>query len=660
MKQRQIHLDFHTSEAIPHIGRDFDAEQFAKTLKEAHVDSITCFSRCHHGWLYYPSKEFPERVHPNLDCPDLLGKQIKACKEVGISVPVYLPLQWDHYSANENPGWLVLDEEGRQVGNGPYEAGFYKQLCLNTPYREIVLRQALEVLEMYPDCDGLFLDIINSRECSCVECRKGMAEMGINPLSPSGRRKHMRHVIKEFTGYISSEIRKVNPHAGIYYNHSHIRLSHRDIIEGFTHLELESLPGGGWGYWDFPITIRYARTLGVPCIGQTGKFHTSWGDFNSLKSKAALEYECFRSLAFGAACSIGDQLDPLGRLSDSTYKLIGSVYEEVDKKEPWCTGVEPYVEMAVMSPDRFEGTTNGSLSEDISGCARMLQELGYQFNIIDESEDLSRYRVLVMPDNVAVNDRAFASKIAGFQAEGGFVLSSYKSGRDLESGDYMYMDTGFRKTGEAPYCPDFLLPEGELSEELEPVDYVMYRRAECVEPEPGTEVLSWANKPYFNRTWEHFCSHQHSPSTGERAYPGILKRGNHIHFIHPVFTIYHQMDPLWCKILVRNALSLQIPDKLIRHNGPSTLIVTINKSNVRNSYIVHLLHYIPERRGTMFDSIQDVIPLHNLQIAVKLPEEYGHAALVPSGEKIRCSCAEGYIQLTVPKVQGHQMIEFSL
>ena len=69
---RQIHLDFHTSEAIAGVGADFDPDEFAGTLAKAHVNSITCFARCHHGWLYSQSQPNPERdrssrpllVHP--------------------------------------------------------------------------------------------------------------------------------------------------------------------------------------------------------------------------------------------------------------------------------------------------------------------------------------------------------------------------------------------------------------------------------------------------------------------------------------------------------------------------------------------------------------------------------------------------------------------
>ncbi len=54
---RQIHLDFHTSEMIPDIGAEFDPDEFGDTLVRAHVNSITCFARCHHGWNYYRSEK---------------------------------------------------------------------------------------------------------------------------------------------------------------------------------------------------------------------------------------------------------------------------------------------------------------------------------------------------------------------------------------------------------------------------------------------------------------------------------------------------------------------------------------------------------------------------------------------------------------------------
>ncbi|MBT7702443.1 MAG: hypothetical protein HN700_19305 [Verrucomicrobia bacterium] len=50
LRFRQIHLDFHTSPAIPGIGEAFDKASYQQTLKAACVDSITTFAVCHHGW----------------------------------------------------------------------------------------------------------------------------------------------------------------------------------------------------------------------------------------------------------------------------------------------------------------------------------------------------------------------------------------------------------------------------------------------------------------------------------------------------------------------------------------------------------------------------------------------------------------------------------
>ncbi len=50
---RQIHLDFHTSPHIPGVGREFDRSAWQDALRTGHVDSITCFSKCHHGWSYH-------------------------------------------------------------------------------------------------------------------------------------------------------------------------------------------------------------------------------------------------------------------------------------------------------------------------------------------------------------------------------------------------------------------------------------------------------------------------------------------------------------------------------------------------------------------------------------------------------------------------------
>ncbi len=111
LRYRQIHLDFHTSEHIPGIGAAFDANDFVATLKRSHVDSITIFAKCHHGWSYYPTKV--GKPHPHLSRPDLLGDMVSALGAADIECPIYISVQWDELSAREHPEWRVVSATNR-------------------------------------------------------------------------------------------------------------------------------------------------------------------------------------------------------------------------------------------------------------------------------------------------------------------------------------------------------------------------------------------------------------------------------------------------------------------------------------------------------------------------------------------------------------------
>ena len=117
LRYRQVHLDFHTSQHIAGVGKEFDPALFAATLARAHVNSVTCFARCHHGYIYYDTRAFPERKHPQLT-RNLLREQIDACHARDIRVPIYVTVQWDKFTVDTQPGWRqVSRRKGTRQGN---------------------------------------------------------------------------------------------------------------------------------------------------------------------------------------------------------------------------------------------------------------------------------------------------------------------------------------------------------------------------------------------------------------------------------------------------------------------------------------------------------------------------------------------------------------
>ena len=312
LRFRQIHLDFHTSEHIPGIGAAFDPDEFVGTLKDAAVNSITIFAKCHHGWSYYPTKI--GAPHPQLARPDLMGDMVKALTAADIECPIYISVQWDERNARLHPEWRVMSASnkfhraGDDPSTGQQLSAAWHTLCLNhKAYRDELLEHAREVLRNY-DTPGIFFDIILTPDCVCPECIATMQAHGLDPEKPADRLKNDEWVNERFRSEMSAALREEFPGARIFYNCGHIHKQGPKRFASYSHLELESLPTGGWGYDHFPSSARYAATLGLDFVAHTGKFHTSWGEFGGFKHPDALEFEAAQMVALGSKCLVGDQL----------------------------------------------------------------------------------------------------------------------------------------------------------------------------------------------------------------------------------------------------------------------------------------------------------------------------------------------------------------
>ncbi len=657
LRFRQVHLDFHTSEYIPEVGADFSGEEFAKRLEKANVDSITCFARCHHGWLYYPSRKHADLIHPGLTNHNLLIDQIKACHGRGIKVPVYTTVQWDGRIMREHPEWLSINEQGNYINTqNVEEPHFYHTICLNSGYRTFFKEHLHDIMDVIgvENIDGFFMDILFQVDCCCDHCKKKMEEFHLDSSKKEVRLKYSLQMLEEFKTEITALIKERAPKASVFYNSSHVGPASKDNFKEYSHLELESLPSGGWGYDHFPATSRYARTLGMDMIGMTGKFHTYWGDFHSLKNQAALELECFTMLAMGAGCSVGDQLHPRGRMSEGAYDLIGKVYKSVREKEPYCRGAKPVAEIAVLTPEEFypEGEYNLGISPSLIGAVRMLQELSLQFDVIDSKTPMDSYQLIILPDCIYYREE-LEKVIKNYIANGGKVIGSYDSCLNKYGKDNIY---GITWKGESPYYREFVMPNQVIGKDLYKEEYVMYLRGHDVEANGG-EVLMDKMEPYFDRSGKTFCSHQHAPSSGKAGYPEVVRNGNVIYFAHPIFKLYRKNAAKWCKLMVKDAAALCLEHKLVSHNGPSTIITALNHQEQEKRDILHILHYITEKRSEDICTVEDVIPLYGVEFKLYTGNKQPAAvAKVPGEEPVPFVRSGQYISFRIDKIEGHCMI----
>ena len=646
MRFRQVHLDFHTSGLIPKLGGRFSKEQFQAALKAGHVDSITIFSKCHHGWAYHPSKA--NRIHPELTF-DLLGAQLEACREIDVNAPVYISAGFDEKEVLDHPEWLNV-APGSNTADTFTKPG-YHLMCYNTPYLDVLEAQVEEVMEKYNPC-GIFLDISNVRMCTCASCVKSMLENGMDPTDEADILKHGEMVYANYCKRMEAAVRKYSATATIFHNAGHIAHGRRDIAGYDTHLELESLPTGGWGYDHFPMSSAYTRTLGMDFLGMTGKFHTTWGEFGGFKHPNALIYETGLSLACGACISIGDQLHPSGEMNMSTYNLIGKAYELVEKKEPWCRGAKNVSDIAVLSCEAVLSSGRGGFGTDSNtGANRILLEGKHVFDFIDEEADFGNYKLLILPDQILLCEKLTA-RLEDYIANGGKLLLTGVSGLDMDMKAFT-LDVGADFGGFNPVRPDYMIPKFETVNGE--TAYVMYSQGMLLKNVTG-EVFAERQASYFNRAYNHFSSHQHTPNDVDAPLtPAAVKKGSIAYIGWNVFEDYATKGELVCKELALHAIDLLLGDsRTIVTDLPDRGVATVTKQADRT--IVHLLFAHTTVRGKGIEVIEDAVPLHDVKVAVRLDKAPSTVYLAPEGDAIPFEWDGARAVFTVPKVVLHQMI----
>ena len=643
LRKRQVHLDFHTHGSLP-IGKNFSKEQFQSALKAGHVDSITVFSKCHHGWSYHPTEA--NEMHPGLDF-DLLGAQLEACKEIGVNAPVYISAGYDEKDYEKHPEWRYHcspdEEEQKEYEN---EVHFHL-LCFNTAYLDALCNQIEEVMVKYNPC-GIFLDIISPKVCYCEKCVADMKVLGLDINNEDDLDKFSTITFEKYLRSTNAAVRKHSDTATIFHNSGHIFKGNYGFIESNTHLELESLPTGGWGYDHFPLSAAYVRSLGnKEYLGMTGKFHQSWGEFGGFKHPNALIYETSLSIANGAGCSIGDQMHNLGEMNPATYGLIGKAYSLIEEKEPWISGAVNIADIAVLSMEAVTG--NRDSKADI-GANRMLLENNLLYNFVDEKMDISGYKLLILPDTAGMSDET-AEKINAFIKNGGKVIASAES--PVRNGEFIF-DFGAEYKGKNEFSPTYFIPCSETVNGR--TEYIMRCNSYKIEAK-DCEVVAHMQNPYFNRTLEHFCSHMHAPNNPEESFPAAVIKNNVAYIGWDIFTAYATHGHLCFKELFTDIINKLMGDEItVTAEIPDRGVVTYTRQENEKRNILHLLFAHTTVRGRNTEVIEDTVPLYDVKCSVKCASELQKITLAPSGEELDFEYKNGRAFFTVPKVDIHQMV----
>lgn len=188
-----------------------------------------------------------------------------------------------------------------------------------------------------------------------------------------------------------------------------------------------------------------------------------------------------------------------------------------------------------------------------------------------------------------------------------------------------------------------------------------------IAPEADTRILAERRVPYFNRTWEHFCSHQHAPDSPDAVGPAAIVNaaGTIAYFANNLFAQYRECGQPLYRDFFRAALAALLPDGLpVETNLPTVARFNLLEQPDERRYVAHLLYAPISLRAQKLiwgsrkplELIEELLPLHESQLTVQVPHTITGATLVPVGTPLEFTQTGDRVSFTVPEFTGHQMV----
>ncbi len=683
-RKRKVHLDMHLPEDAPDMFERFDAEQYVRTLTDAHVNSVTIFAHCHHGNCYYDTAVGHKHSRLSFDYVREVATQ---CRRQDVAVMAYISCAWNHRAGVEHPEWTQRDSDG----NPRPHPRFWWWMCLNSPYGEFIRQMTRELAEGYP-IDGLWYDItyVAPPACYCDCCRaifreRHGIEMPVDP-PPGSAQARMLYEFRiateaDFRAGLAELIKSINPDLLISWNHAgdvtqcYLDNDVRsDILFREAHTPEDWLPG---------FQARWFQHFDMPYECCTSRFHYGgWSSF-SYKSAEKLHIEAATGLAHGGIVDIGDQAYHDGTLDAAAYRLIGGVYERARSIEPWCADTRSVPNIAVLHSSRthhlaqwLEGHALRRPLVSVFGAARVLSDAGRHFDIISQRalDRLPDYHALLVPDQLVLTDHEVAL-LRDYVVSGGAVIAAYRCGMRDQDGaevsptflrevcgvepvrfaDYSvgYV-SGLRFAVDAPDAPLVFRSPGDAGAPI------AIPALECAPI--SAEVLADLEHPIYERTPEHFYAANNPPPAGPSGFGAVflnrLGDGAAVYFPFDLFRFF-QLDtypPLRNIAIAMLDRVAPVQEALV--DAPAQVEVVLRRR--ANTRFVHLINYANQRFGQGFSPVvvEDIIPVRDIPVRLR-----GEAIAVierPAARPIPFSVERGFTSFALPRLDRHAIVEIQL
>jgi hypothetical protein len=306
----------------------------------------------------------------------------------------------------------------------------------------------------------------------------------------------------------------------------------------------------------------------------------------------------------------------------------------------------PMARIALVSAERNQSSARGSdtVSKADEGAGRMLLEAHLPFLVLAEQAAWDGFDLVVLPESAGLTAAAL-KKARDFLKRGGKILAA--GGALLNEAHTAFaLDPGARLLGRVALAPDYLLATALTPNVAVRSPVVIAGGAWEIELK-GARTLVERRAPYSNRTWKHFCSHQHAPDAPGVVSPAAVLSGagNVVWFAHDIFSQYRALgQPLYRDFVieaVRQLLGGALPSVT---SLPADGRFNLREQRAARRYVAHLFYAPKSSRGGAvttshslalgLEIIGELVPLGDIRVLLRVPRKIKTARLVPEGEEV--------------------------